>query len=139
MQSSRVEAEILPNVTSNTTTVLFLSNQRISYPEKFTFESGTAWSSIVSVIPIIAVSVLLTIHLIWSFFENKLVMFICRKRKPFFVSDSHLVELMSEDIWIGTVATIVYWEFENFCKLNKYKKTLKSLPNNTLSIVIKCV
>ena len=126
MQSSRVDAEILPNVTSNTTTVLFLSNQRISNPAKFTFESGTVWSSFVSVIPIIAVLVLLTIHLIWSFFENKLVMFICRKRKPFLVSDSHLVELMSEDVWIGTVATIVYWEFENFCKRNKYKKTLKS-------------
>ena len=32
---------------------------------------------------------------------------------------------------------VVNWEFENFCKLNKNKRTLKLLPSNTLFIVIK--
>ena len=76
---------------------LFLSHQRISYPGKFTSELGTVWSSFGSVIPIIAAFVLLAIHLISSFFESKLLMFICRKCKPFLLSGSHIVEFIYGD------------------------------------------
>ena len=76
MQSSFVEAQIFPNVTSNTTTALFLSNRRISYPGRFTSELVIVWSSFDSAIPIIAALVLLAMHLISTFFERKLLMFI---------------------------------------------------------------
>ena len=77
---------------------LFLSHQRISYPGKFTSELGTVWSSFGSVIPIIAAFVLLAIHLISPFFESRLLMFICRKCKPFLLSGgSHIIEFISGD------------------------------------------
>ena len=83
------------------TLFLFLSHGRISYPRKFTSESTTVWSSFDSVIPIIAALVLLAIHLISSFFEIKLLMFICRKCKNFLLSGSHMVDLISGDLRIG--------------------------------------
>ena len=64
---------------------LCLSHRGISYPGKFASESGTVWSNFDSVIPIIAPVVILTMHLISSSFKSKLLMFICRKCKPFFV------------------------------------------------------
>ena len=82
---------------------LFLSNRGISYRGKFTSESGTVWSSFDSVIPLITPLVLLAMHFISSFFESKLLMFICRKYKPFSLSGSHMVELISGDLWIGHV------------------------------------
>ena len=45
----------------------------MSYPGKFTSESGTVWPSFDSVIPTIATLVLLEMHLILSFFESKLL------------------------------------------------------------------
>ena len=76
---------------------LFLSNPRISYPGKFASESGTVWSSFDSVIPVIAALVLLAMQLLSSFFKSKLLMFVCRKCKPFLLSGSHMVELISGD------------------------------------------
>ena len=97
MPSYCVEAEILPNVTSNTTAVFLsiTSDNVISW--KVTSESGTVWSSFDFVIPIIVALVLSAINLISSFFKSKLLMFMCRKCKPFLLSGSHIVELISED------------------------------------------
>ena len=64
-------------------TLIFLSHWRISYPGRVNFESGTVWSSFDSVIPIVVALVLLAMHLISSFFESNLLMFLCRKWKPF--------------------------------------------------------
>ena len=79
MQCSCIEAEILSNVISTPPLFLLLSHRRISYPGKFTSESGTVWSIFDSVIPIIAALVLFAMNLISSFFESKLLMFVCRK------------------------------------------------------------
>ena len=45
-------------------------------------------------------------HLISSFFEIKLLMFICRKFKPFLLSGSHIVELISGDLSTGPGFTL---------------------------------
>ena len=98
MQSSYVEVEILLNVTSNTTVVSISITSENIISEKFTSESCTVWSCFDSVIPIIAALVLLAMHLILSFFESTLLMFIYRKCKPFLFSGSHMVELISRDL-----------------------------------------
>ena len=74
---------------------LYPSHRRISYPGKFASESGTGWSSFDSVIPIIVALVLLAMHLISSFFESKLLMFISKKYKLLLLSSSHIVEPIS--------------------------------------------
>ena len=77
---------------------LFSSHRRISYPGRFTPESGTEWSSFDSVDPNTEALVLLAMHLISSFFESILLMFICRKCKPFLLNGSHMAEFISGDL-----------------------------------------
>ena len=70
MQSSCTEAQILPNITSNTLAVssfYYIEDIFTTYPGRSTSKSDTVWSSIDSVIPVIAALVLLAIPLIPSF------------------------------------------------------------------------
>ena len=96
--SSCVEAEILPNVTSNTNRAsISLTSENIN-PGKFTSESATVWSTFDSAIPIIAALALLGMNIILSLFESQLLMFICRKCKPCLLSGSHIIMFISEDL-----------------------------------------
>ena len=113
MQSSCFKADILANVTINTTAVSISITSENIISWKVYFWIGYCmvkfwfcypnYSS-----PIIAALVLLAKHFISSFFGSKLLILICRKCKPFLLSGCNIVELIFGDFWIGPGFSLTY-------------------------------